>query len=172
MQSTWRFWLLGLMAAAAHAEILPLGADQDLIGEPGQTTAEHEDTLPDIARHYHLGFDEIIAANPGVDPWSPGAGRSIAIPNSYILPEAPRAGIVLDALRVQGSVWRAVLIADPDVSMAPSMGAWVQAGSSIARASASGTSRRTRIAPSGIALPVVASHQSPRSIARTRPLFW
>jgi hypothetical protein len=47
---------------------------------------------------------------------------------------SPKAGIVLDALRVQGSVWRSVLIADPEVSMAPSMGAWVQAGSSIARA--------------------------------------
>ena len=45
-----------------------------------------------------------------------------------------KAGLVLDALRVQGWVWRSVLIADPEVSMAPSMGAWVQAGSSIARA--------------------------------------
>ncbi len=46
----------------------------------------------------------------------------------------PKAGIVLDALRVQGWIWRSVLIADPEVSMAPSMGAWVQAGSAIARA--------------------------------------
>ena len=45
-----------------------------------------------------------------------------------------KAGLVLDALRVQGWVWRSVLIADPDVSMTPSMGAWVQAGSSIIRA--------------------------------------
>jgi hypothetical protein len=45
-----------------------------------------------------------------------------------------KAGLVLDALHVQGWVWRSVLIADPEVSMAPSMGAWVQAGSSIARA--------------------------------------
>jgi hypothetical protein len=45
-------------------------------------------------------------------------------------------GLVLRALRIQGSVWYSVLIADPDVSVAPSMGAWVQAGSSIARATA------------------------------------
>ena len=44
------------------------------------------------------------------------------------------AGVVLRALRVQGSVWYSVLIADPDVSVSPSMGAWVQAGSSIVRA--------------------------------------
>jgi hypothetical protein len=47
-----------------------------------------------------------------------------------------KAGLVLQALRVQGSVWHSVLIADPDVSVSPSMGAWVQAGSSIARATA------------------------------------
>ena len=47
-----------------------------------------------------------------------------------------KADVVLDALRVQGWVWYSVLIADPEVSAAPSMGAWVQAGSSIARATA------------------------------------
>ena len=47
-----------------------------------------------------------------------------------------KGDVVLDALRVQGGVWYSVLIADPDVSAAPSMGAWVQAGSSIARATA------------------------------------
>jgi hypothetical protein len=46
----------------------------------------------------------------------------------------PKAGIVLDALRVQGWIWRSVLIADPEVSVAPSMAAWVQAASAIARA--------------------------------------
>jgi hypothetical protein len=48
-----------------------------------------------------------------------------------------KGGVVLRALRIQGSVWVSVLIADPDVSVSPSMGAWVQAGSSIARATAS-----------------------------------
>jgi hypothetical protein len=47
-----------------------------------------------------------------------------------------QAGLVLSALRTQGSVWYSVLIANPDVSVSPSMGAWVQAGSSIARATA------------------------------------
>jgi hypothetical protein len=42
--------------------------------------------------------------------------------------------VVLNALRVQGSVWHSVLTADPDVGLQPAMGAWVQAASSIARA--------------------------------------
>ena len=47
-----------------------------------------------------------------------------------------KADVVLDALRVQGWVWYSVLIADPDVTATPSMGAWIQAASSIARATA------------------------------------
>jgi hypothetical protein len=47
---------------------------------------------------------------------------------------SPDAGAVLQALRVQGWVWRSALIADPAVAVQPAMGAWVQAGSSIARA--------------------------------------
>jgi hypothetical protein len=49
---------------------------------------------------------------------------------------SPEAGIVLQALRVQGWVWRSVLVADAEVSVQPSMGAWVEAGSAIARAAA------------------------------------
>ena len=41
---------------------------------------------------------------------------------------------VVNALRVQGAVWHSVLTADPDVSLNPEMGAWVQAGSAMARA--------------------------------------
>ncbi len=49
-------------------------------------------------------------------------------------PGAPAARVAVAALRLQGSVWHSLLIADPEVSAEPTMGAWVQAGSSIARA--------------------------------------
>jgi hypothetical protein len=45
-----------------------------------------------------------------------------------------QASTVISALRVQGAVWHSVLTADPDVSLNPAMGAWVQAGSAMARA--------------------------------------
>lgn len=41
---------------------------------------------------------------------------------------------VIDALRVQGAIWHSVLTGDPDVSLNPEMGAWVQAGSAMVRA--------------------------------------
>jgi hypothetical protein len=49
---------------------------------------------------------------------------------------APDAGVVLQALRAQGWVWRSVLVADTEVTVQPSMGAWVEAASAIARAAA------------------------------------
>src|SRR5271155_279168 len=96
MRATRWFWLIGWLAGAAHAEIFPLAPDQDLIGEPGQTEAEQQDTLPDIARQYHLGFDEILAANPGVDTWLPGAGKIVQLPTEHLLPDVPRTGIVVN----------------------------------------------------------------------------
>jgi L,D-transpeptidase ErfK/SrfK len=92
-----RWWYAGVFVASlVHAQVFQLSADQDMIGEPGQTTAEHEDTLPDIARRYHLGFDEIGVANPGVDIWLPGAGTTVRLPMQHLLPNVPRSGIVVD----------------------------------------------------------------------------
>jgi hypothetical protein len=47
---------------------------------------------------------------------------------------SPKAATVLHALRIQGWVWRSVLMADPEVSVSPSMAAWVQAATKIAQA--------------------------------------
>lgn len=68
----------------------------DVVGKVQITTAHHEDTLSDIARRYDLGFEEIVAANPGVDPWLPGEGTRIILPTQFVLPDAPREGLVLN----------------------------------------------------------------------------
>jgi L,D-transpeptidase ErfK/SrfK len=60
------------------------------------TTAGHEDTLSDLARRYDLGYEEIVAANPGVDPWLPGEGTQVVLPTQFVLPDAPREGLVLN----------------------------------------------------------------------------
>jgi L,D-transpeptidase ErfK/SrfK len=60
------------------------------------TTARDEDTLSDIARRYDLGYEEIVAANPGVDPWLPGKGTPVVLPTQFVLPDAPRKGLVLN----------------------------------------------------------------------------
>ncbi|MEM7611091.1 MAG: L,D-transpeptidase family protein [Pseudomonadota bacterium] len=74
------------------------------IGDDAQTVfgnvqiieARDSDTFSDIARSYGLGYDELVNANPGVDPWLPGAGTRIVLPTQFVLPEAERRGIVLN----------------------------------------------------------------------------
>ncbi|MEW5791253.1 MAG: L,D-transpeptidase family protein [Pseudomonadota bacterium] len=68
----------------------------DVIGKPRVVVTRERDTLLDIARAYDLGYEEIVRANPGVDPWLPKPGTRIILPTQFILPKAPRTGIVLN----------------------------------------------------------------------------
>ena len=68
----------------------------DVIGRLAVIRLEKGDTLPDIARHFSLGINAISAANPRVDVWVPEAGERIMLPLSFILPDAPRKGIVIN----------------------------------------------------------------------------
>lgn len=54
------------------------------------------DTLMQIARANGLGFQTLAAANPGIDPWLPGAGRPLLLPYSAVLPGRPRNGITVN----------------------------------------------------------------------------
>ncbi len=68
----------------------------DVVGQLAFISLEKGDTLPDIARHFSLGINEVSAANPRVDIWVPEAGERIMLPLSFILPDAPRKGIVIN----------------------------------------------------------------------------
>jgi L,D-transpeptidase ErfK/SrfK len=76
--------------------------NEDVFGVVQITTASKDDTLPDIARRFNVGYEEIVRANPGVDPWIPGAGRQIVVPTQFVLPNAPREGVVINlaAMRI------------------------------------------------------------------------
>ncbi|MFO0751919.1 MAG: L,D-transpeptidase family protein [Thermodesulfovibrionales bacterium] len=69
---------------------------EDVIGRLAVIRLEKGDTLPDIARHFSLGINAVSAANPGVDIWVPNAGERIMLPLSFILPDVPREGIVIN----------------------------------------------------------------------------
>ncbi len=73
-----------------------IGKGDDVIGRLAFIRLEKGDTLPDIARHFSLGINAVSAANPGVDVWVPEAGECILLPLSFILPDAPRKGIVIN----------------------------------------------------------------------------
>jgi L,D-transpeptidase ErfK/SrfK len=71
-------------------------ADQTVIGEPQIMHARSSDTFSDIAREYGLGFDELVAANPHIDPWLPGEDTPVLLPTQYVLPNVPHRGITLN----------------------------------------------------------------------------
>lgn len=95
-----RRWLLaGLtvaspLAGAASYPLPPPG--ESVIGEVVALPGERRDTLSDIARRYNVGWDAIRQANPGVDAWMVDRDVAIILPTQYILPAAPREGIVLN----------------------------------------------------------------------------
>lgn len=86
-----------LLAAPASALELPLPPPgEDVVGQVQVIKAKYEDTFADIATANDLGYLEMVAANPGVDPWLPGVGTEIILPTRYILPPGPREGIVIN----------------------------------------------------------------------------
>src|ERR1700704_4207707 len=79
--------------ATEQFEVAP---DEDVIGVVQIVTSSKEDTLTDIARRFNVGYEEILRANPKVDPWLPGADKQIVVPTEFILPNAPHQGIVIN----------------------------------------------------------------------------
>ncbi len=95
---------LGAGLALRGAYAAPVKAKRtypDIVGTVKSYTTRQSDTLLDLARANNLGYVEIIAANPGVDPWIPGDGTEITLPTAHILPDAPREGLVLNVAELR-----------------------------------------------------------------------
>jgi len=91
--------VLALVAASPLAAMQLFSVDgeaPDVIGELSLTTTVYADTLSDLARAYDQGYNEMRLANPAVDPWLPGEGTEVVVPNLYVIPDAPRRGIVVN----------------------------------------------------------------------------
>ena len=87
--------VLGLNAVRA-ATLSLVSPNTHLVGQVTYVTMRYEDTLLDIARRYGLGYQELVLANPTVDPWLPGEGTLVTLPTEYLLPDTPREGIIVN----------------------------------------------------------------------------
>jgi L,D-transpeptidase ErfK/SrfK len=85
-----------VLPAPQETSRFELTDSQNVIGDLQQTTVGKDDTLTDIARRFNLGYEELLRANPGVDPWLPGVGRTIVLPTRFVLPDAPHDGVVIN----------------------------------------------------------------------------
>ena len=82
---------LMLCSIQLHAERYALPKNGDaIVGQMSVVTAKESDTFIELARRFGLGFQELVLANPSVDPWLPGQGTQVVVPTQYILPNAKR----------------------------------------------------------------------------------
>jgi L,D-transpeptidase ErfK/SrfK len=87
------------LGQATHRFVVAPG--QDVVGRLQATVSRQEDTFADIARRFNVGYNELVRANPKVDPWLPGEGTTIVLPTEFILPDAPREGLVLNLAQMR-----------------------------------------------------------------------
>lgn len=85
-----------LLSVALMPSLSRADYQKNHIGEMETYTAVYEDTLVHLARKHGLGFVEVRAANPDLDPWIPGEGAKVILPKMHILPDTKREGIVVN----------------------------------------------------------------------------
>jgi L,D-transpeptidase ErfK/SrfK len=73
-----------------------VAAGESVIGHLQPYRVRKGDTLLDIARFYSLGYNEIVEANPGIDPWLPPVGGIVVIPTEWVLPCCERTGVIVN----------------------------------------------------------------------------
>jgi len=67
-----------------------------VIGAARHYRIRQGDTLLDVARWYDVGYNEIVEANPGVDPFVPTVGTEVVVPTEWVLPCCTYDGIVVN----------------------------------------------------------------------------
>jgi L,D-transpeptidase ErfK/SrfK len=94
-----------LLSGAAVCGPAELRTDALNPGTPSTYISKPQENLLDIAQLFDVGYTELVAANPGIDPWLTPVGSRVRIPSYYILPDdVARHGIVIN-LAAQRLFW-------------------------------------------------------------------
>ena len=89
------FFILGIcLLIPLHGALA--GYEKDYVGDMVEYRAVYEDTFVHLARDNGLGYVEMRAANPYIDPWVPGDGKKLILPKRHLLPIADKEGIVIN----------------------------------------------------------------------------
>jgi L,D-transpeptidase ErfK/SrfK len=89
---------LASLSSSAHAEAYSYDRDNNtVIGSAKIYTVNGNESLIEIARRFGLGYNEIVSANPDLDPFLPGDNARVTIPTAWVLPDAPSyQGIIIN----------------------------------------------------------------------------
>lgn len=93
-----------LVLAAACAASIGAAADwpvrpeklAPVYGRPEKDIVLPDETLLDVAFRHRLGFESLARLNPQVKVWIPDAGTIVDLPTEFILPDAPRKGLLIN----------------------------------------------------------------------------
>lgn len=81
-------------ALSVSYQLPPQGSN--IIGDISSISLEPGDSLQLLSREHGMGYDEMALANPQINPKKPKQWGQLIIPSAYILPDAPRDGIVIN----------------------------------------------------------------------------
>jgi L,D-transpeptidase ErfK/SrfK len=84
---------LAALLASSFAGAFPAG--DGVLGVVRTHRVAPGESLIEIARAYDLGYREIAAANPDLDPFVPGTGATVTVPTAWILPSAAEPGSLI-----------------------------------------------------------------------------
>ena len=73
----------------------PAPRGDELVGALGVHLVAPGESLIEIARLYDVGFNEIAATNPHLDPYVPTVGAVVLVPTAWILPSAAVPGTIV-----------------------------------------------------------------------------
>jgi len=69
---------------------------QTVVGNSLTHRIRASETFLDISRKYDVGYNELVAANPGIDPWVPTINADMIIPSEWVLPAGDFEGLILN----------------------------------------------------------------------------
>ena len=98
------FKIIALTVMICLLQVIPVAAegytysnDSTMIGSLKTYKTKKGDSLIELARKFGLGYNEITATNPKLDPFVPGDGVTIDVPTAWVLPALPSYdGIVIN----------------------------------------------------------------------------
>jgi len=83
-------FVFALATAASSAPALAEMADGDLVGQaPVTYTVVSGDTLATVARQNHIGYVELLSANPSLISSTIHPGQNLTIPTQHLVPRLP-----------------------------------------------------------------------------------
>lgn len=81
-------FLLTFFPLPVHAQAHSFGKGDSVIGTlKTHLITRQNESLVELARQFGVGYNEIVDANPGLDPFVPGVRATVTIPSAWILPE-------------------------------------------------------------------------------------